>query len=244
MGNRTNIAAKVILLALSIFAPYYVWIIAKGLSHTLPSYPWPAVIGLGYFACGISIVVFVARRMFRRALLDDAVSSDVDKRKSSSLAIAEIYISSVDHLRLFRSLPWYARWLGILPTGFPRVRTVFYGYPALYFATGSLSVDQGVFAISAHTVSSGQRGPYKDLAPQFRLTVTPNEITSIQRFDMREIVKTDTPLPFLRIQTTSGVVRDLLVCSASRDIEAMRQETENLWFALGRLMDRRTSAYV
>jgi hypothetical protein len=241
MQSRINIAVKVILLTWAIFVPYYLWFLFKGLNNTLPPYPWPAVIGIPYFVCGITTVVVVAKRMFRQALRDVAALSGPPEGSSSGITLREIYISSPDHLEMFNSLPWYGKWFGILPSGFPRIRVGFRSYPAVYFASGSLGITQDQLTVSAATLSSDPRGPHGNLVPGFQLTIAATEVISVQRFDMQQILKRSTPLPFLRVQTTTGVLRDFLLCSGSPDLTTMVHETENLWFSLGRFEARGTS---
>ena len=242
MPDRINIAVKVILLTWAIFVPYYLWLLFEGLKHTLPPYPWPAVIGITYFVCGIGTVVVIAKRMFRQALQDAAVLSGAPEVSSSGITLREIYISSPDYLELFNSLPWYGKWFGILPSGFPRIRAGFVSHPAVYFASGSLSITQDQLTVSAATLSSDPRGPHGNLVPGFQLTIAAIQISSVKRFDMRQILRGSIPLPFLRVQTTTGALRDFLVCSGSRDLATMVRETENLWFSLGVFRARATSA--
>src|SRR4029077_5276072 len=111
MANRTNIAVKVIFLTWAIFIPYYLLVLSWGLNHSLPRYPWPAVIGLSYFAGGISVVVFVAKRMFRRSLLEESISFESRTSALDGIALNAVYVSSPDHLQLVQCLPWYAKWL-------------------------------------------------------------------------------------------------------------------------------------
>jgi hypothetical protein len=197
----------------------------------MPPYPWPAVIGLTYFPLAVGFLVFVHKKMYRKEL---AASQTSSRRGSTSpsLTMDPVWISSVDHLKSFHSLPWYAKRLGLLPREFPKVRAGVLYSPLVYFAQGVLSLGTDSFKFSARFPAPTATKSYANLASDLGLSFAPSQVLSVRRFDMRQIVPTGIPLPFIRVQTKSGEPQDFLVCAGSSDVSAIARDTENLFFAL------------
>jgi len=222
-----------------VFAPYYLWLFRNLLLNKMPPYPWPAVIGLTYIPLGVVFLVFVHRKIYKKELADSQIPRHLGSNAPASVP-GVIWISSLHHLKRFRDLPWYANWFGLLPDGFPRVRAGLLFNPLLYSAQATLSLDGGSFKCSAFVPSPHQGlKSYSNLASDFHLHLVPNQVLSVSRFDMRQIVPAALPLPFIRIQTTSGELNDLLVCAGSDDVSAIGRETESLWHALSAFVSKR-----
>jgi hypothetical protein len=232
MANRTNTVLKIVFLTWFVFAPYYLWLFRSLLLNTMPPYPWPAVIGLTYIPLAVALVVLVAKRMYRKESAGSQASNP-QGTTSSSLTLDPVWISSADHLTRFHLLPWYAKWFGRLPKGFPKVRAGLISYPLVYFAQGTPSLRADGFKFSARFPTPTATKSYANLDSNLRLGFAPNQLLSVRRFDMRQIAPRAIPLPFIRIQTTSGELQDFLVCPGSSDVSAIAREAENLFFALG-----------
>ena len=169
--------------------------------------------------------------MYRKELAASQTSGYVGVRAPASLP-AVAWISSLDHLQRFRDLPWYGKWFGLLPKGFPKVMAGLLFNPLLYFAHGTLSLDGGSLKCSAFLPAPKGLKSYANLDSDLRLSFAPDQVLSVIRFDMRQIVPTALPLPFIRIQTASGELQDFLVCAGSDDLSAIGRETAGLWYAL------------
>jgi len=135
-------------------------------------------------------------------------------------------------------LPWYAKWFGLLPRNFPKVRAGLISYPLVYFAQGILSLNADRFEFSARFPAATATKSYANLASDLWLSFAPNQVLSVRRFDMRQITPRAIPLPFIRIQTTSGELQDFLACAGSSDAVLTARETENVFFALGVFMSK------
>jgi hypothetical protein len=197
----------------------------------MPPYPWPAVIGLTYIPSAVIILVFVHKALYRKELADSmSVSTGASERVPQV-----IWISSLDHLKRFGELPWYSKWFGLLPAGFPKVKAGLLFSPLLYFAQANLSLSQNLFTCQAFVPPTTAMKSYADLSSTLRLSLSPNQISSVTRFDMRQVLPTALPLPFIRIQATSGELHDFLVCAGSGDVSAIGRETGSLWHALAAL---------
>ena len=137
---------KMVLLTFLLFAPYYLWLFRNFfLGSVPPPYPW---IGLIYMPLAVVVLVLVHKKMHREELGRSQASSPRNPT-SSTLTVDVVWISSVDHLRRFHSWPWYAKWPGLLPKEFPKVRAGLISYPLVYFAQGSLSLSADRFEFSA-----------------------------------------------------------------------------------------------
>ena len=102
-----------------------------------------------------------------------------------------------------------------------------------------LSLNGGNFKCSAFVPAPNGIKSYANLASDLRLSFVPNQVLSVSRFDMREIVPTALPLPFIRIQTKTGELQDFLICAGSEDVSKIARETESLWHALGAFVNQR-----
>src|SRR6266702_962972 len=237
MANRMNATVKIVFFASVLFVPYYLWLFTNLLRDTMPPYPWPAVIGLTYMFIALTVFVIVAKKMYRKELAGSQGSSPRGPI-SSSLTLDSVWVSSVDHLRRFQSLPWYAKWFGLLPKGFPRVKAGLISYPLVYFGQGILSLSADRFEFSARFPAPRTAKTYANLATDLRLSLAPNQVLSVSRFDMSQIASTATPLPFIGLQTTSGELQDFLVCAGATDVSLIARQTESLWFALGAFLGK------
>ena len=238
MGNRVSIRIKMVFLVWIVFAPYYLWLFRNLILDKMPPYPWPAVIGLTYIPLAVCFLVFVHKRMYRRELAAIQTSCKYPGVAASAHLPEVVWISSIDHLKRFQELPWYAKWFGLLPKGFPKVRAGLISYPLLYFAQGMLSLNGDSFKFSARFPIPEGTKSYANLATDLRLSLAPNQVLSVSRFDMRQIASTATPLPFIRVQTTSGELQDFLVCAGATDVSLIARQTESLWFALGAFLGK------
>lgn len=232
-----NRITKMVFLTWIVFGPYYLWLFRSLLLNKMPPYPWPAVIGLTYFPLAVAFLVFVHKRMYRKELA--ASQTSIGRGPTSSmLTLDTVWISSVDHLKRFQSLPWYSKRLGLLPREFPKVRAGLLYSPLVYFAQGILSLSADRFEFSARFPALQFAKVCVNLATDLRLNFAPNQVLSAWRFDMRQIAPTAIPLPFIRIQAASGELQDFLVCVGSSDVSVIARETENLFFALGAFLNR------
>jgi len=226
-----NRVTKTVLLTLFVFAPYYFWVLRRVLTHTMPNYPWPAVIGLGYIIVGISFVIFAHDRMYQSELLASQTLSEGSYASFPNV----VWVSSVEHLQRFRDLPWYAKKLGLIPEGFPVVTAGLIPFPLVYFAQAMLTLKNGYLECST-LVPEGKS--YKNLRCDLQLYLAPEQVLSVSRFDMRQVAPTEVPLPFIRVKTISPGLPDFLVCAGSPDARSIGPETERLWHALASFIDR------
>jgi hypothetical protein len=237
MANRANTTVKIVLLTWALFTPYYLWLFRSLLLNKMPPYPWPAVIGLTYIPLAVVFVVLVAKRMYRKELAGSQASSPRGQT-SATLTLDTVWISSVDYLKRFHALPWYAKWFGLLPEGFPRVRAGLFSSPLVYFAQGILNLSADRFEFSARFPTPTATKSYANLESDLRLSFAPNQVLSVRRFDMRQVAPVAIALPFIRIQAASGELQDFLVCAGSRDVSAIARETDNLFFALSAFVSK------
>lgn len=235
-----DIASKVGAMAILMMLPAQGWLLWSGTHNTLPSYPWPAVIGLTSIVLTVTTCTFVAKGMFANALTSATVNA-IPHVSASGVRIEKIYFSSVDYLNGVVSLPWHAKYLGILPSGFPRMRGTFgISLPTVYFAIGSLVITPEQMTVAAAMVGDNVGNFCTDDARAFSFSFTPGQILSAQRFDIRKTANWLIPLPFFRIQTTVAGAEDFLVCTGALDFWNISQETSDLWAALGTFLSKRT----
>ncbi len=192
-----------VFLAWIVFAPCYLWLFRSLLLDKMPPYPWPAVIGLTYIPLAVVLLVFVHKRMYWKELAASQTSGYVGVRAPASLP-AVAWISSLDHLQRFRDLPWYGKWFGLLPKGFPKVMAGLLFNPLLYFAHGALSLDGGSLKCSAFLPAPKGLKSYANLDSDLRLSFAPDQVLSVIRFDMRQIVPTALPLPLVAKHRVCG----------------------------------------
>lgn len=224
-----NRLVKRLFLTWAVFTPLYIfWFVGVGLDK-FPHSRWPGLVALAYIVLGVSFLVFMHKRMYAKEL----AAAQASNLPISTHLPEIVWISSVEHLRRFRDLPRYAKWFGIVPKGFPKVRAGLLYYPLLYFAQANLSLNGDRFQLSAFAPAYEGTKVYANLISDLRLSFEPAEVVSVIRFDMKQVMPTNLPLPFVRVQTTRGQMRDFLLCAGSSDPSLMAGETENLWFALG-----------
>jgi hypothetical protein len=240
---RPKIQALAILLA--IFAPYFAFVIKVGLVTAKTGTPpprWVALVGLIYMVSGIWAATVITRKMFNKQL--NVLSPEDIERSNQAygkanfppLKIETAYISSVEHLTRFQSLPWYTKQLGIgigdfpyvtFSTGRGRLRA-----PLVCFSIGELTLSPEELKFRARFPVMSLRS-YSNLDTELYLTFKPRQILSVARFDMSQIASSAWRLrPFIRIQTSAQELRDFLVCSSPDDFSEARRETQNLFVAL------------
>jgi hypothetical protein len=233
-----NSPAKVLLTIWGVFTPYYVWIFYCIGCKKLPPNPWPAVIFLSYLFVGYFVVRAILRRRPNQSLADSQSSNSLEVTASVSVPKV-VWISSLEHLQRFRELPWYRKWSGLLPSCFPRVRLGIISYPLIYFAQGTLNLNGSDLKLSTFVPPSDGMKVYANLVSDLQLSLSPDQVRYVTRFDMRQIVRTALPVPFIRIQTITHDLPDFLVCSGSGDMSVITRETENLWYALAAFVSKR-----
>jgi hypothetical protein len=200
-----NRVTKIVLLTMLFFFPYYLWIAAN--IDRMTKDPWRSKVGLIYMPSAIVILVFIHKALYRRELAE----SMRDVQVSGPLPEI-VWISSVDHLRRFGALPWYSKWFGFLPAGFPKIKAGVLFSPLVYFAQVRIKITRDLLTCEAIDPDSGF---YENLSSSLRLNLTPGQLSNVSRFDMRQVLPTALPLPFIHIQTTSGEWKDLLICAGS-----------------------------
>jgi hypothetical protein len=230
---------KMLFLTWAVFAPLYIWFIRLVVLDKLPHSGWPGLVGLAYTVLGVSFLVFMHKRLYAKEL----AAAQASNLPISTHVPEIVWISSVEHLRHFRDLPPYAKWFGFVPKGFPKVRAGLLYYPLLYFAQANLNLNGNSFQLSAFAPASEGIKAYANLIFDLRLSFEPGDVLSVSRFDMKQVMLTDLPLPFIRVQTRRGQLRDFLVCAGSNNPSLIIRETENLWFALGDFVSKGRNAH-
>jgi hypothetical protein len=121
--------------------------------------------------------------------------------------------------------------LGCVPDDFPFVTIGTRSAPLVYYSRGDLFLSQAELKFAARPPQSSTKF-YANLNTDLQFRFAPDQIVSVSRFDMREVTTAPVRLPFLRIRTSSGALRDFLICSGSEDLSALATETEDLFCAL------------
>jgi hypothetical protein len=237
-SQRVN-GARMLLLMLLVFSPYIVFVIwiFQSYGDTLPR--WFGLVALTYMIGGIWLCAKLTPKMLNKQLttLSPEVLTSAKEAYGRSdfpaITIQIAYVSSVDHLQRFQALPWYAKYLGFLPGDFPAVaiggrRPI----PIVYFASGQLTLSPTEFRFAAHVPDSSYWKSYTNLIEDLSFAVLPKDLLSVSRFDMRQVTSATVRLPFVRVQSNTGQLRDFLVCSGSDDLSKIATETEELLVAL------------
>jgi hypothetical protein len=242
MQSRWNIAGKVVVGAMLTMLPYQAWVMWHASQHTLPHGPWVGIIGLTCIIGNVVIWIRVRTWMFTNALTGITYDA-VPHVSSAGTRVQNIHFSSVGYLAAFSSIPWYSLMLGLLPKGFPRTRGAF-GIPFAisYFAVGSLVITPEQLTVSAAMVGDNFGAFCTDESKAFSFSFVPSQIRSVQRFDSRQIAKSLLPFPYFRIQTTVSGAEDFLVGSGAFEFYDIRQETSDIWAALGMFLRNRPLA--
>ena len=237
MSGRVANTTKCFLIMLLVFAPY--WALVAWVISTYGPHPprWLGLVGLVYMIGGIWVCVILTRKMFNRQLT--TLTSNVIAQSQqtygrsdfTTLAIANAYVSSIDHLERFQSLPWYAKQLGIQLGDFPTVTEGARSYPIVYFASGPLTLSPAEFKLIARMPVDSLKS-YSNLNVDLRFNFHPDEILSVSRFDMASVTSASIRLPFLRVQTRDRELLDFLVCCGSEDLTEVATQTEELLIAL------------
>jgi hypothetical protein len=245
MSGRVANTAKCFLILLLVFAPYWAlvaWVISI-YGHHPPR--WLGFVGLIYMIGGIWVCVILTRKMFNQQLTTLSPNLVAQSQQTygrsdfPTLMIENAYVSSIDHLERFQSLPWYTKQLGIGLGDFPTVTLGARSYPIVYFASGPLTLSAAEFKFVARMPVYSLKS-YSNLNVDLRFDFHPDEILSVGRFDMASVTSASIRLPFLRVQTTARELRDFLVCCGSEDFTAVATQTEELLIALESFTRNRT----
>ena len=141
------------------------------------------------------------------------------------------WVSSVEHLERFRTLPWY-KWLGVVPAGFPSIRTGLMNFPLVYFARGLFKLENDELHFYAATPLPEFMKTYSDLNDGLQLQISSNQITSVERYHMNQAALSIYNLPFIRVKSANALLPDFLICSGADNLYAIRTYTEDLWLAM------------
>jgi hypothetical protein len=238
-GVRAN-GARMLLLVLLVFSPYFAFLlwVFNTYGSNLPR--WFGAVAPIYMVGGIWACVKLTPRIFNKQL--NTLSPEVVRQSEETygrpdfppLTIEISYVSGMAHLKRFQALPWYAKQLGLGLGDFPTVAVSTLNtrrQPIVYFSRGKITLSPTEFKFEARQPVASWKS-YSNLNTGLRFAFQPNEILSVIRFDMREVTSAPVRLPFLRIRTTIGELRDFLICSGSDDLSEIATETEELFFAL------------
>jgi len=242
MSGRAANAARCFLLMVLVFTPYFAltaWVIA---TYGRQPPHWFGLVGLIYMIGGIWLCVILTRKMFNKQLT--SLASDVVIRAQetygrsdfATLTIERAYVSSPDHLKRFQSLPWYTKQLGIMSGAFPTVTVGSRRNPIVYFASGQITISPKEFKFVARAPADTWKS-YSNLKVDLQFDFKPDEILSVGRFDMSQTSSVTIRLPFIRVQTAIGEMRDFLVCDGSEDLTEVAAKTEELLVALESFME-------
>jgi hypothetical protein len=235
-GQRTQ--AKVVGTFFLIFAPYAALIAIVAISlKGAPMPRWVPLVGLAYVLLGIRACMVESRRLYNRelsALTQEQIDQSrrtYDRPDFPALKIPIAYLSSLDHLKQFQALPWYAKFFGRVPEGFPFVMIGRSAAPLVYVAQGELTLCPAELKFAARQPVSPLK-TYFNLKNELQFRLAPDPIVSVMRFDMREVTTAPIRFPFLRIRASDGILRDFLICNGSEDLSAIPGQTEDLLCAL------------
>jgi hypothetical protein len=244
MSGRAANAAKCFLLLLLVFSPYFALIAWVILTYGGQPPRWFGLVGLVYMIGGIWLCVILTRKMFNKQLTTLApdvvtrVQETYGRSDFPALTIEMAYISSLDPLKRFQSLPWYTKQLGIMLGDFPTVIAGGRSYPIVYFASGPITLSPKEFKFVARA-TVGPWKSYSNLNLDLRLDFNPEEVLSMGRFDMYQVTSASVRFPFIRVQTTAAELQDFLVCSGADDLTEAAAETEELLVALESFAENR-----
>jgi len=249
MNNRTTNIVKAVLLIVLMLAPWcasLIWVVQIYGDHPPRLFVLADAI---YLFVGMWVYVTWKAKTLNKQL---ALSPDLALKPSNAYrpsdfsfwTIETAYVSSVAHLQRFRGLPWYSKLLGLMLGDFPNVRfragilPSTHAFPLVYFARGEISLSPSEFEFVARAPSSA-RGSYSalysNLDTKLSFVFQPHQIASVDVYDVGRVMPasvTSVSLPFIRIRTTTGQLRDFLVCSGSENRSEIAPETERLFVAL------------
>lgn len=186
-----NRVTKMVLLTALFSLPYYFWIFWNIANHRMER--WYAMVGLIYLLSTVTVLVFIHKALYRKELAESMKASTATPAHIPQV----IWISSIDHLKRFRDLPWYSKWFGFLPAGFPKVKVGVQFSPLVYFSQANLKLTQDKLICEAFFPADTALKSYANLSSGLRLMLSPDQLSSVSRFDMRQVLPTALPLPFM-----------------------------------------------